>query len=253
MSAASSGLAGKVVVVTGATGAAGPPVVSALARAGARVVAVGRSAASLEPVVAAGAAAAASAAGCASQPEAGGSVEARPVDLLDADATVSWGRSVVADFSRVDGLLHLVGGWRGGQGIAEADPADWDWLQRNLVVTLIHATKALHDPVRESGGRLAIVSSPQALAPTASNAAYAAAKAAAEAWTLAVADSFAGSAAAAVVVQVKALLTDQMQAERPDRRFPGYTHVDALAEMLTGLWAQPAADLNGTRRTAPAR
>ena len=51
-----------------------------------------------------------------------------------------------------------------------------------------------HDALRGSDdARLAIVSTVQAQAPSATNAAYAAAKAAAETWTLAVADSFTGS------------------------------------------------------------
>lgn len=240
MSAAAPDLRGKVVVVTGATGAAGPPTAARLAHAGARVVAVGRSAQRLAPVVA-------DARQAATGSGRGGGCEAWPVDLLDAVATREWASRLLAGHDRVDGLLHLVGGWRGGQGIAQTDPGDWEWLQRGLVVTLQHATAALHDTLLDSGGRLAIVSSPQAQAPTANNAAYAAAKAAAEAWTLAVADSWRDSASAAVIVQVKALLTDAMRAQRPDRRFPGFTHVDDLADTLVRLWETPAAESNGTR------
>ena len=65
--------------------------------------------------------------------------------------------------------------------------------------------------------------------------------------TLAVSDSWRDSAAAAVIVQVKALLTDAMRAQRPDRRFPGFTHVDDLADTLVRLWETPAAESNGTR------
>lgn len=237
-------LRGKVVVVTGATGAAGPPAVAALARAGAQVVAVGRSRERLETVCAA---ARAQAAGSGR----GGGAEPSSVDLTDAAATRAWADRLLAEHDRVDGLVHLVGGWRGGQGIAEADLGDWEWLQRNLIVTLQHPVAALHDALRDAGGRLAIVSSPQAQAPNARNAAYAAAKAAAEAWTLAVADSWRDSQAAAVIVQVKALLTDAMRVERPDRRFPGFTHVDDLADALVGLWASPAAELNGSRLCLP--
>ena len=233
-------LSGKVVVVTGAAGAAGPPLVVALARAGAQVVVAGRSAQRLAEVARFGEEAAADSG-------RGGRVTARPVDLLDAAATQDWARQLLADFGHVEGLLHLVGGWRGGQGIAQADPQDWEWLQRNLVLTLIHAGSALHDTLRDAGGRLAIVSSPQAQTPNAKNAAYAAAKAAAEAWTLAVADSWRDTAAAAVIVPVKALLTEQMRHERPDRKFPGYTHVDALAAELAGLWERGADELNGSR------
>ncbi|WP_226346315.1 SDR family NAD(P)-dependent oxidoreductase [Agilicoccus flavus] len=257
-------LTGRVVVVAGAAGAAGPPLVSALAVAGAHVVAAGRDAARLAPVVDA-ATAAATAAG------SGGRAQAAVVDLLDEAAISAWAAGVRAEHGRVDGLVHLVGGWRGGKGIVGSDLADWAWLQDMIVVTLAHTTRAFHDDLVSSGGRLAIVSTVQVEAPTATNAAYAAAKAAAEAWTLAVGDSFARAAsgagrgvaeagnvtadeaarpaAAAVIVRVKALLTDVMRAAKPDAAFSGYTHVDDLATRLTRLWDTPADELVGRRET----
>lgn len=233
-------LSGKVVVVAGATGAAGPPLVARLAAAGAHVVAAGRSAEHLAPVVAAADAAAAAAG-------SGGGATPAEIDLLDEAATRAWARALVAEHGRVDGLFHLVGGWRGGTGIVESDPGDWAWLHDMLIVTLQHTSRAFHDALRDSGGRLAIISTPQAQAPTATNAAYATAKAATEAWTLAVAHSWRDSDAAAVIVQVKALLTDAMREAKPEVTFSTYTHVDDIADRLVGLWASPGRDLNGTR------
>ena len=68
----------------------------------------------------------------------------------------------------------------------------------------------------ESGhGRFVIVSSGQAQAPTHKNAAYAAAKAAHEAWTLALADRFRGTGATANIVVVGSILTPEMREEEP--------------------------------------
>jgi NAD(P)-dependent dehydrogenase (short-subunit alcohol dehydrogenase family) len=92
---------------------------------------------------------------------------------------------------------------------------------------------------------MAIVSQPGAGAPTQGNAAYSAAKAAAEAWTLALADSFQGTPAAATILVVKALLTDGMLERKPD--WPGFTHVDDVAATIAGLWDRPADELNGKR------
>jgi len=231
-------LSGKVVVVAGAAGAAGPPAVAALVQRGATVVAIDNSDERLDAVVS-GVDAGAN----------GGSVESLVVDLLDEEATRSAMADVIARHGRIDGLFHLVGGWRGGKGIVESDLADWALLHDLLIRTLQHTTRAVHDAVRDAGGRIAIVSTTQAQAPNAKNASYEAAKAAAEAWTLAVADSFTESEAAATIVQIKALLTDQMKADRPDRTFPGYTHVDDLAVELAGLFEAPAAELNGARRS----
>ncbi|GAB48324.1 SDR family NAD(P)-dependent oxidoreductase [Mobilicoccus pelagius] len=250
MSTSTVDLSGKVVLVAGAAGAAGPPTLARLVEAGATVVAIDNDASRLDPVVA-----------TANETQGEGRAQGVVVDLLEEGATKPALTAVREEQGRIDGLLHLVGGWRGGKGIVESDLADWELMQNLLVRTLQHTSRACHDALVESGGRLAIISTPQAQTPGAKNASYAAAKAAAETWTLAVADSFAAAAkaaaeegrdaedAAAVIVQIKALLTDAMKEERPDRKFPGYSHVDDVAAELVGLFALPAADLNGTRRS----
>jgi NADP-dependent 3-hydroxy acid dehydrogenase YdfG len=220
-----------VVVVAGAGGGAGAAVVRRLASAGAVVVTADRSLESTQSLV-------------AEIP----ALHPFAVDLLDADATNAWAQSLAAEFGRVDGVVHLVGGWRGGKGITEADLADWDFLSGLLVHTVQHTTRAFHDQLRASPiGRFVLVSSVEASRPTAKNASYAAAKAAAEAWTLAVADSFRGSQAAATIIVVKALLTPQMRAAKPDAAFTGYTDVADLADTIADLWEKPADEINGER------
>jgi NAD(P)-dependent dehydrogenase (short-subunit alcohol dehydrogenase family) len=89
--------------------------------------------------------------------------------------------------------------------------------------------------------------------PTGGNAAYATAKAAAEAWTLALGDAFrksggeSGPQAAAVILVVKALVHDAMRAQKPDAKFPGFTDVGDLAEAIAGVWDKPAPEVNGQR------
>lgn len=230
-------LVGRVVVVAGATGPAGHAVVQRLVASGATVVAAARDEQSLQAVV-----------DEANGLRGNGSGQALPavIDLLDADATTAWAAQVAAQHGHVDGLVHLVGGWRGGKGIVESDLADWDVLHDLLIRTLQHTTRAFHDALRGSeDARLAIVSTVQVAEPSATNAAYAAAKAAAETWTLAVADSFTGSDAAAVVLRIKALLTPAMREKKPVAKFDGFTAVADLAQTVNDLWQTPADDLNG--------
>ncbi|MGH8889850.1 MAG: SDR family NAD(P)-dependent oxidoreductase [Acidothermaceae bacterium] len=225
-----------VVVVAGAGGSAGPPVVRLLAAAGASVVMVDRDAERLDLLSADVAA-------------AGGTAHGFVVDLLDESAVRTWAESVQEKFGRVDGVVHLVGGWRGGKGIIEADLADWDWLADLLIRTVQHTTRAFHDAlIAAPAGRFVLVSALAASKPTANNAAYAAAKAAAEAWTLAVADSFreSGTAAASIVV-VKALVTTAMREAKPEAKFSGFTDVTDLASEIVELWDRPADEVNGER------
>ncbi len=230
-------LTGLVIVVAGAAGAAGPPLVERLARSGAIVIAAGSNRDRIERVVADI---------TARMPS--GRVHAAVVDLLDEQATRDWAAAVERQHGRVDGLVHLVGGWRGGAGIVNADLADWNWLHDRLIRTLQHTSRAFHDAIKASPrGRLVLISTVQTSTPSATNAAYAAAKAAAETWTLAVADSFKDSASAAVILQIAALLTPVMRAAKPDAAFAGYTPVGDLADTIHDLWLMPAAELNGQR------
>ncbi len=226
-----------VIVVAGATGAAGPPLVERLARAGATVVAAGSNRERIERVVA-----------DVISRVPSDRVQADVVDLLDEQATRDWATGLERQHGRVDGLVHLVGGWRGGEGIVNADLADWDWLHDRLIRTLQHTSRAFHDAIKASPrGRLVLISTSQTRAPSATSASYAAAKSAAEAWTLAVADSFKDSDAAAVILQVTALSTPAMRAAKLDATLAGYTPVDQLADTIHDLWLAPASQLNGKR------
>jgi NADP-dependent 3-hydroxy acid dehydrogenase YdfG len=183
----------------------------------------------------------------------------------------------------VDGVIHLIGGWRGAKGITDQSDEDWAFLERGAITTLRNVTRVFYDDLAASDtGRFAMVSSTAVDKPTAGGASYAAAKAAAEAWTLAVADGFhrgqsgrkqapseqqspsepgsaveqgsavePGSApeqhSAAVIFVVKALVDAAMRAKSPERRFPGFTDVEDLAAAAVGLCTSPAAGLNGQR------
>jgi NAD(P)-dependent dehydrogenase (short-subunit alcohol dehydrogenase family) len=228
-------LDGRVIAVAGGAGTLGPTVVQRLASAGSRVCVCGRDQASLDRL--------------ASVIEP--AIETDVVDLLDPEAAKGW----AADLSkrhdeRVDGLVHIVGGWRGGTPIEEAPLADWDAMSALLVSTLQHATQAFASHLLASDhGRFVIVSAGQAQAPTHPNAAYAAAKAAAETWTLALADRFKGSGATANIVVVGAIVTQEMRAESPGKDFSTFTPAEEIAEAIAYLVSDDAASMNGQRVT----
>ncbi|MQT00041.1 SDR family NAD(P)-dependent oxidoreductase, partial [Streptomyces jumonjinensis] len=184
----------------------------------------------------------------------GATVTGDTVDLLDLAATRDWADRTEKEFGRIDGLVHLVGGWRGSASFTATDLADWDVLERLLIRTVQHTSLAFHDGLlRSDRGRYLLISAAGAGKPTAGNAAYAASKAAAEAWTLALADSFRkaggeqGPGAAAAILVVKALVHDAMRAERPNAKFAGFTDVNDLAEAIAGVWDRPAEEANGQR------
>ena len=184
------------VVVAGARGSLGPHVVERLRRDGHEVIGVDKD----------------------------------DVDLLDEAATAAFARSLQS----VTGVVHLVGGWRGGTPLPEADLADWSLLHDLLVRTVQHTTRAFAPALRAAGdaGRFVIVSSEQAQRPTSTNAAYAAAKAAAEAWTLAYADELAKTDGSANIVVVKQV-TDR--------------NATRIADAIALLLSDTGASMNGQR------
>ncbi len=230
-----SDLDDRVIAIAGVSGGLGPIVAETLADAGATVAGADVSQEKVDEVGAA----------------LGLPVErwdGRAVDLLDEEAAREWCAALVERFGRVDALLHLVGGWRGGEPLATAPLADWDLLHDLLIRTVQHTTRAFHEALLASEhGRFVLVSSKQAQAPTNANAAYASAKAAAEAWTLALADGFEGTSATANVIVVDAILTPQMREENPDEDFPTFTSAEDIAAAAAFLCSDHARKMNGQR------
>ncbi|MGJ4845148.1 SDR family NAD(P)-dependent oxidoreductase [Leifsonia sp. Le1] len=209
-------LSGRLVLVAGATSASGEAVSRSLVEAGATVLAVGTRPEALDALAA-----------------AVPGVDTRVCDLADRDAVAELAMRIHLKFGAIDGLIHLVGGWRGGGGIAGQSDDDWDFLERGFR-TLRNTTRVFYDDlVASPAGRLAIVSSTAVERPYAGGANYAAAKAAADAWTRSVAQGFAKEApnAAAVVFVVTSLSGLE----------------DTLGAAVVQLWEGDPSTINGTR------
>jgi NAD(P)-dependent dehydrogenase (short-subunit alcohol dehydrogenase family) len=230
-------LEGRTIAIAGVAGSLGPVVAGRLAEAGATVAGAD---VAQERVDAVGAALALPAERW----------DGRAVDLLDEEVTRGWCATLLERFGQVDALLHLVGGWRGGRPLHEEPLSDWALLHDLLIRTVQHTTRAFHDALLAGEhGRFVLVSAKQAQAPSNSNAAYAAAKAAAEAWTLALADGFEGTTATANIVVVDAILTPRMREESPEGDFATFTPAEDLADAIAFLCSDAAEKMNGQRLT----
>ena len=227
-------LEGRVIAVAGGAGNLGPTVVRRLAAANGDICVCGRNQSGLAELAA----------------ETGYEIETDVVDLLDGVATKAWADDLASRRGHVDGLVHLVGGWRGGTPIEEAPLEDWDFLSGLLVRTLQHATQAFASHLLASGrGRFVLISAGQAQAPTHPNAVYAAAKAASETWTLAFADRFRGTGSTANIVVVGAIVTPAMRSESPEKDFSTFTPAEEIAEAIAYLCSDEASSMNGQRVT----
>ena len=230
-----SDLDGRVIAIAGVGGGLGPSVAARLAAEGAIVAGTDRD----EDVLA------------VLPGELGIPAErweGRAVDLLDEAATREWCAALVERFGRVDGLVHLVGGWRGGEPLHEAPLSDWDLLHDLLIRTVQHTSRAFHDQIVASpNGRFLLVSAKQAQAPSNTSAAYAAAKAAAETWTLALAAGFEPGGATANILVVEAILTPRMREQSPGKDFPTFTPAEDIAAAVAFLCSDAGKKMNGQR------
>jgi NAD(P)-dependent dehydrogenase (short-subunit alcohol dehydrogenase family) len=230
-------LEGRTIAIAGAAGGLGPLVARRLADEGATLALTDVDPARLEGV--------ASDLGLDSE-----RLDSRVVDLLDDDSARQWVDHLEERFGGTDALIHLVGGWKGGDPLATTPLSDYEFLHNLLVRTVQHATRAFYDALAESkNGRFVLVSSAQAQSPDGTNASYAATKAAAETWTLALADSFkqAESAATANVVVVNAILTPAMREANPDKPYKTFTAAEDIAEAIAFVCSDAAAKMNGKR------
>lgn len=150
---AAPALAGRVVLVVGAHGGLGRAASLAAARAGARVVALGRGVRKLERLLDAIAA-------------EGGDASAYPLDLEGAspDDYAQLADRIDAEYGRLDGVLHAAAEFRGLTPLQQTDPAHFAralhvnltapwWLTQACLPLLLRAPDAavvfaLDDPAR---------------------------------------------------------------------------------------------------------
>jgi len=209
------GVEGRTVLIAGATSAAGRAVARALLDAGARVVVVGSDEGRLRELEA----------------EVPGVIAER-ADLTDGDDVLELAMRVHARVGDIDGLVHLVGGWRGGGGVLGQTEEDYRVLERSFTA-LRHVSRAFwNDLVASPAGRIAIVSSTTVASPVAGSANYTSVKAASESWMRSLAQGFAkaGAPAAAVVFRITSLAGLE----------------DRLAASVVELWGSDAATLNAS-------
>jgi 3-oxoacyl-[acyl-carrier protein] reductase len=220
-------VAGRTVLIAGATSAAGRAVAEALLAAGAQVVAVGSDQGRIDAL----------------ERELPG-VLGEHADLTDDDDVLELSMRVHARVGDVDGVIHLVGGWRGGGGIPGQTEEDYRVLERSFTALRLVSRAFWQDLVTSTAGRIAIVSSVTVESPTAGSANYTAVKAASETWMRALAHGFAPrpvddvgalqpkepGGGAAVIFRVRSLAGLE----------------ERLAASVVGLWRADAAELNGS-------
>ena len=150
---------GKIALVTGADGGLGTYVTQALLDAGATVVGVSRKIQQSDFNSAA--------------------FTALPADISSAAGAQSMVESVMARFGRLDIVAHTVGGFSGGQTVAETDDATFRRMFDLNLNAAFHLLRAVLPDMRKTGGgRIIAIGSRAAVEPAPGIGVYSASKAA---------------------------------------------------------------------------
>lgn len=217
---------GKVIVITGATGALGKKTAHAFAGRGHSLVLLDNDQSKLDALI----------------HELSLPVDrlfASVVDLRDGHAVRATTEAVAAKFGGVHALIHLVGGWVGGKTLVEGSADDLDFMLGQHVWTTFHLFQAFAPHVVKSGwGRVMIVSASTVPNPPGKTGIYTAAKAAQENLILTLAAEVKDTGVTANIIQVRAIDVENKGTG---------TTPDEIVSAMMYLFSDEAAKINGAR------
>ncbi|ELR98281.1 3-oxoacyl-ACP reductase FabG [Gloeocapsa sp. PCC 73106] len=152
---------------------------------------------------------------------------------------------LVNDLSRVDVLIHLVGGFSMGP-THEFSYDDWKTsLELNLYTTFLVCKHCLKRMRQQGYGRIVTVSSKAALQPSPQLAAYSAAKAGVIALTQAIAAETSGLNITANVIVPGVIDTPSNREAMGSDNTANWTKPESIAEVICFLVSDQARDLRG--------
>ncbi len=218
---------GKVVLVTGANGGLGTYVTQAFLDAGATVVGTSRKIQQSD----------------FSNPN----FTAIATEILTREGAKTLADQVVARFGKLDVLAHTVGGFAGGQSIAETDDTTFQRmfdLNLNCVFQILRATVL---PLRKTGnGRIIAIGSRAALEPGAGVGACSASKAAMVSLLKTVALENKDAGPTANVILPRTMDTPANRKAIPNADVSKWVQPASVAELVAWLASEAGKDVNGS-------
>jgi len=169
-----------------------------------------------------------------------------PANMTDDASVAEQVREVLARLGRIDVLLHLAGGWRGGQTVAETALDDLDFLLAlNLRSTFLACRAVLPHMMAQGWGRIVAVGARSAVQPQRRSGAYAASKAGLIALIETIAAETKGSGVTANVVLPSTIDTPANRQSMPQADFTKWVPPHAIAAAMLYLCTDEAASISG--------
>jgi NAD(P)-dependent dehydrogenase (short-subunit alcohol dehydrogenase family) len=215
---------GKVIVVTGASGALGKVVAEAALAQGARVAGVDHAPSQL--------------------PATPNRIELGGVDLTDAAQAKKAIDAAAAHFGRLDALINIAGGFA-FEAVAEGDPKTWQRMYALNVLTALNASRsAIPHLEASSAARIVNVGAMGALQAGAGMGAYAASKAGVHRLTEALAAEWKGKITVNAVLP-STIDTPANRASMPKADFGKWVRPEELANVILFLAGDAASAVTG--------
>jgi NAD(P)-dependent dehydrogenase (short-subunit alcohol dehydrogenase family) len=215
---------GKIIVVTGASGALGKIVAATALAKGARVAAIDHAASTMKAT-----------------PDR---IELGGVDLTDAAEARKAIDAAASHFGRLDALVNIAGGFA-FETTAEGDPKTWQRMYALNVLTALNASRSAIPHLSASGaGRIINVGAIGALQAGAGMGAYAASKAGVHRLTEALAAEWKGKITVNAVLP-STIDTAANRASIPNADFAKWVRPEELAEVILFLASDAASAVTG--------
>jgi NAD(P)-dependent dehydrogenase (short-subunit alcohol dehydrogenase family) len=215
---------GKVIVVTGASGALGKVVAEVALARGARVAAIDHAASQI--------------------PATAERIELGGVDLTDPAQAKKAIDATAAHFGRLDVLINIAGGFA-FEAVAEGDPRTWQRMYALNVLTALNASQAAIPHLATSGaGRIVNVGAIGALQAGAGMGAYTASKAGVHRLTEALAAEWKGKITVNAVLP-STIDTAANRASMPKADFGKWVTPQELADVMLFLASDAASAVTG--------
>lgn len=169
-----------------------------------------------------------------------------PATLNNLDAARKVVETVIAKFSKIDLLVHTVGGFAGGQSIAETDDATWQRMFDMNVNSTFHILRAVIPHMRTArSGRIVAIGSRAAESPGAQVGAYSASKAAVVSLIRTVAIENKDLGITANVILPGTIDTPANRAAMPGADVSTWVKPESIASLILWLSSDAGKDVTG--------
>ncbi len=227
-------LAGKVAMVTGGTGGLGKAVILELARKGAKVTSTYIYDWELERLEK------------EAPPELLKGIVTSRTDVLKREEVEKLVTEVLKEHGRIDILVNLVGGYKGGVNLHEADEKTWDLMLELNLRSAYNCSKAvIPHMIDQTYGKIVSVSARTGVEPSAGDAAYAVAKAGIIALTRTLSEEVKLNNVNVNAILPSVIDTEANRSDMPEEDFSLWVKPEEIAKVIAFLVSDDASAITG--------